>query len=76
MAENTREADLEEISARGKFYDANGIVLAGERAWEGDRIPPGRDWSFEISMQSMPYQATEPTNHGVLLDTRTYEIRG
>jgi hypothetical protein len=44
--------------------------------WEGDRIPAGRDWSFEIGMQSLPYQAAEPTDHAVLLDTRTHEIRG
>lgn len=74
-AENTREEDLEYVAAQGKFYDEDGTVLAGNSTLERD-LPAETDWSFTLGMQSMPYQAAEPTDHDVTLDGRTFQIQG
>lgn len=75
VAENTREEGLEYIEARGKFYDQDGTVLAGSRTWEHN-FPAGADWNFGIRMQSMPYQAEEPTDHDATLDARSFQVQG
>lgn len=79
--ENTRDEDVERLEAQGKMYDADGIILGGGTDWERD-LPAERDWSFEIRLPRLPevveggqdYEIPEPTNHDVLLDSRTHRV--
>ncbi|WP_255191720.1 FxLYD domain-containing protein [Natronobeatus ordinarius] len=78
---NTRDEDLERLEAQGKIYDADGTVLGGGTDSERD-LPAGRDWTFEIWLPRLPevvedtpnYEVPEPTDHDVLLDSRTHRI--
>ena len=74
VIENTREQDIEYVEAYGKIYNEEGTLVGGGSTLESE-LPAGRDWTFEIGTPLLPADV-EPTDHAVILDARTFLIRG
>lgn len=73
VVENTREEDHERIEVLGKVYAEDGTVLTGGDDFERD-LAAGTDWSFEIRLWDLPYQAPEMAEHEVLVNADAFQV--